>query len=272
MKTSLVLLVFFAFLSTQLNGQKTDDILKEGIFLYHSEQASWHGTDYFLKNFPEKRESIGGYFSYESNGKWVNAFYSKHDDAILARMYFGASPGPVPDSVDIANGKATQLELDLISILSDAKQRVFNNEDRFFKFYENTSFNFIPVVKGKEKKVYLLTASTRSEVVFIGNDYLLSYNQKNIFKKKKRIHKSLIELPVKDDEGNLAIATFHSHVVSDHIDPTDICTLLLYREYSGWKQHYVVGKKYVSIFDPEKETLVVMKRKAWEKILEAGGN
>ncbi len=50
----------------------------------------------------------------------------------------------------------------------------------------------------------------------------------------------------------------HSHVISDLINPTDICTLLLYKEFVDWKTHYVMSKKFVSIFDLEKETLSVI--------------
>jgi len=38
--------------------------------------------------------------------------------------------------------------------------------------------------------------------------------------------------------------------------------LLLHKDYVEWKQHYVMGKKYVSIFDMEKETLAVLTLKA----------
>jgi hypothetical protein len=40
----------------------------------------------------------------------------------------------------------------------------------------------------------------------------------------------------------------------------------LYKEFVEWKQHYVVSKKYVSIFDLEKEELMIMTKEAWDKI------
>jgi len=133
--------------------------------------------------------------------------------------------------------------------------------------YENTSLNFIPVITKKEKKVLIVTGPQTSGVVLLGNDYVLKYNKRNKFKSKKKIHNTLIELPygTKDNE-NRTVATMHSHVVTPYITSTDICTLLLYKDYVGWKTHYVIGKKYVTIFDLEKEALAVMTTKAWKKI------
>lgn len=58
----------------------------------------------------------------------------------------------------------------------------------------------------------------------------------------------------------------HSHVLNDLFTYTDICTLLMYKEYVEWDTHYIIGKKYVSIFDLKKETLITMKLKAWKKM------
>ena len=41
---------------------------------------------------------------------------------------------------------------------------------------------------------------------------------------------------------------------------------ILYKDFVEWKQHIVISKKEVSIFDLEKELLFTMKRKVWDKI------
>ena len=62
------------------------------------------------------------------------------------------------------------------------------------------------------------------------------------------------------------LTTMHSHIVTDPISSTDICTLLLYKNFVQWNQHIVMSKKKVSIFDLQKETLFIMSKKAWDKI------
>ncbi len=159
--------------------------------------------------------------------------------------------------------------MELIIIRQDAIRQVSENKDDFFTFYENTSLNFIPLVRNGKKQVFILTGSKVSNAVNIGNDYLLTYNKKNKLIKKKKLHNTLLQFQGKsDDPENPIVSTHHSHVLSDIITSTDICTLLLYKDFIEWKQHYVISKKYVSIFDLEKENLVVLTRKAWDKIAE----
>ncbi|MCK6607990.1 MAG: hypothetical protein L6Q46_06735, partial [Flavobacterium sp.] len=65
-------------------------------------------------------------------------------------------------------------------------------------------------------------------------------------------------------------ATMHSHLpeTGEFITSTDICTLMLYGKLYNLKEHFVISEKYVSIWDCEKDTLNVMTREAFEKMLE----
>ncbi|MFW5804614.1 MAG: hypothetical protein ACOCWG_05235 [bacterium] len=265
-KRTLILIAFCISLIT--NGQDSDEILAEGKLLYRLEKASWKGTDDFLSRFPDKRNLIGGYLSYESDShKIANIFFSSvNNDSLLVRYLFDSIPDS-PLQIDTINLKITEHEKDLIEIRQDAIQRISNNSDNFFTFYKNTSLNPIPLITNKEKRVFILTGPQISNVVIIGNDYLLEYDKQNKLKDKIQIHQSLLQYPYKsDDPENKLESTYHSHVVSEYINSTDICTLLLYKDYVEWKQHYVMSKKYVSIFDMEKENLVIITKKAWDKI------
>jgi hypothetical protein len=261
---SFLLIINFASLFAQPNGDK---ILKEGQLLYRLERASWYGTDYFLAKLPNKRDKIGGYLSYEGEDRLVyNIFFGKDKPYhILARFQFDSLPKQSPILVDTVNMEASQKETDLIIIRQDALEKISTNADRFFSFYKNTSYNIIPLITKAERKVYSITGPQESGVVLIGNDYLFQYDLNNNFISKKKIHNSLIRLPARMDSHD-AVATMHFHVISEIIDPTDICTLLLYKDFVEWKQHYVISSKYVSIFDLDKENLVIMKKKDWEKM------
>ncbi|WP_445749944.1 hypothetical protein [Polaribacter sp.] len=248
---------------------ETKKILKEGKLLFRLEKGSWYGTDDMLARFKNKKDSIGGYLSYENSKNRINTiFFSRFDSSkILLRYEFDSLPKPKPIKIDTLNNIATDLEKSLIKIRQDAKDRAYSNEDKFFSYYENTALNFIPVINENGRNVFILTGPQVSGVVLIGNDYKLDYNVKDEFVKNMKIHNSILQFPyTSENKENPTVSTYHSHVVTEYISSTDICTLLLYKDYVEWNQHIVMSENEVSIFDLEKESLFTMKRKAWEKI------
>lgn len=268
-KAILILLLFSSTLIYSQN-KETENILNEGKLLFRIEKGSWYGTDDMLARFKTKQDSMGGYLSYKTaNNKIKTIFFSRfNSNKILIRYEFDSIPKPKPTKIDTVNSKASNLEKSLIAIRQDAKNRAYsNNTDSFFKFYENTALNFIPVITNKERNVFVLTGPKVSGIVLLGNDYKLSYNKKNEFIKKEKIHNSILQFPyTSGDKEKPTISTIHSHVTSKYISSTDICTLLLYKNFVEWNQHIVISKKEVSIFNLEDESLFTMKRKAWEKI------
>jgi len=242
-------------------------ILNEGKLLYRLELGSWYGTDNLMSKLTTKKDSIGGYLSYVNLENRINTifFSSTNPNYILVRYEFDSLPQPEPLKIDISNHGATDLEKDLISLRLDAVARATANKDKFFSFYENTSLNFIPIINENERAVFVLTGPQNTDAILLGNDYKLFYNKKNKFVKNENIHNTLIVLPT-DNEENTVVTSMHSHVLSDYISSTDVCTLLLYKNYASWTQHIVVSANNVSIFDMEKETLFIMTADAWEKI------
>ncbi|MGS2761209.1 hypothetical protein [Sinomicrobium sp. M5D2P9] len=267
-KPFLICLTLYSVITFAQN-KETDKILEEGKLLYRLEKGSWYGTDDMLARFSTKKDSIGGYLSYETSDNKINTiFFSRFNpNKILIRYQFNNIPKPEPINIDTLHQDATKLEKDLIAIRQDAGNRTMKNADSFFSFYENTSLNIIPVINADEKKVFVLTGPQISGVVIIGNDYILNYDKNNNFRNKSKIHNSLLQFPYKsENEKNSLKTTYHSHIITEYISSTDICTFLLYRDYVEWKQHIVISKKEVSIFDLENETLVTMKKKNWEKM------
>jgi len=269
MKKIIIALLLLASSLIYSQNKETEKILSEGKLLFRMEKGSWYGTDDMLARFKTKKDSVGGYLSYETDDNTINMiFFSRFDsDKILIRYEFDSLPKPEPIKIDTLNQNATNLERNLISIRQDARDRAYANEDKFFNFHDNTSLNFIPLIADKEKSVFVLTGPQVSGIVLLGNDYKLSYDKKNEFKKKEKIHNTILQFPyTSENKENPTVSTIHSHIITEYISSTDICTLLLYKKYVEWNQHIVMSEKEVSIFDLEKESLFTMKRKAWEKI------
>ncbi len=268
-KRILLLILFLA--NTLLFAQKPDSqsLLDEGKHLYHLEKASWYATDIFLADYPQLKDSLNGYLSYQTEDGNVNTiFYNLSGSGkILARYEFASTSYQDPVSVDINHFQPTDQEKDLIALREDALNQIKTNPDRFFTYYKNASFNLDPVITPTERKVYVLTGPQVDGVVLIGNDYLLTYNNKNELTAKAKLHNSLIHLPCKAEKTDKPlVSTMHSHVVTDCITPTDICTLLLYKDFVEWTEHTVISKEYVSILDIKNEKLTILTRQDWDKM------
>jgi hypothetical protein len=261
-----LILLSFAGIS---QNRDAEQVLEEGKHLYRLEKAAWLSTDHLKEHFSGKWEGLKGYVSYEEKGEVITLFYQEGLQArVLVRYHFSFQPAPQLEKVDTLNQLPTFYEEELIRLRERAIYEVYEKGDGF-AFYENTSFNFIPLIQNGKKQVYILTGPQVPDIVILGNDYLLTFNKKNKLKSRKKLHNSIITLPYTGEEADETIEqTYHTHVISDLIDVTDVCTLLLYKDYVDWKQHTVIGKKYVSFFNLEEETLAVLKRKAWDRIMD----
>jgi len=154
--------------------------------------------------------------------------------------------------------------MDLCIIRKIALQEM--NQDTLFKRYNNTNLNPIPIITNNSRKVFVLTGPQISGVVILGTDYLLTFDKNNKLKSKKSLHKNIISIEYNEDTKGAV--TMHSHLKStgDLITSTDLCTIMLYEDYADWKQHIVISKKNVSLWDCEKDKLLIMTRKDWDKI------
>ena len=165
----------------------------------------------------------------------------------------------------------TALEKDLHLIRELTMAEI--NSDTLFNLYENTNFNLIPLINGKERKVYVLTGPKTNGVILFGNDYLLTFDKKNKLTSKKALHQNLIPIYYGGEEENnkKVEGSIHNHSAEtgDFITATDICTIMLYEEIAKWKTHSVVSEKYLSRWDCERDELVVISMDLIRKINES---
>lgn len=257
-------------MSIALYGQSNEEkeTVKEGNMLYRSEMASWYGTDIFLEKFKDKQKNTGGYFSYIDQNRAVCVFFSNaQTPQIIATFTFDSTYNVNTAIINSQEREMTKHEVDLLKIREVALTRL--STDKYFEFYQDMNPNVIPVVDDKGKRVYILTASKKAGIVVFGNDYLLTFTNDNNFKSQKRLHNNIITLEYEEDNSD-ARWSMHTHTkeTGDLITATDICTLMLYEKYANWGQHYVISDKRVSLWDCKKDELVIITRKAWDRIYE----
>lgn len=244
-------------------------IVAEGKLLYKSEMASWHGTDLFLEKY-KNREDIGGYLSYSENDTTKCIFFNKDDHPkVIGTISFNDSFDIKTADVDLLPRNFSKRENDLYQIRKIALNEL--RTDSLFKFYENTNPNLIPLINGREKKVYVLTGPKQSGVVIFGNDYLITFDESNKITAKKQLHKNILPIAYGNNaEGQRIEGSMHNHLpeTGDFITATDICTLMLYGKIAKWETHSVVSQKYLNIWNCETETLNVIPIETVKKIIE----
>lgn len=246
----------------------TEPIVNEGKAMYRSETASWFGTDIFLEVY-KNRENIGGYFSYPDKDLTKCIFFSRTDNPkVIGTISFDSTFSSTTAKTDLAERDFSELEKDMYLLRKAASDLV--RADTFFKHYENTNLNLIPMTGNGEKKVYFLTGPKNSGWVIFGNDYLVTFDDGYRVKEKKMLHRNIIpiEYGKKPEKADEIFSTLHSHKgeTGDFITATDICTLMLYAKFAGWQQHYVVSEKFIGIWDCEKATLLTLTMEAWDRI------
>jgi len=265
--------ILFTLLSLNVFGQdnpteQSKPIVAEGKRLYKSEMASWYGTDIFLESYKD-RANVGGYFSY-SDGDFAECiFFSKSDKPkVIGTISFDSTYNTKTAKADLTERDFTTNESDLFTIRKIALTTI--NSDTLFKTYKNTNLNLIPIINNGEKKVYVLTGPKENGVVIFGNDYLMTFDKDNILIGKKQLHKNIISINYgrKEEEGKEIEGTIHSHLpeTGDFITATDICTLMLYEKFAKWKQHSVVSKNYLNIWNCLTDQLVVIPMRTIDKI------
>ena len=262
--------IFFLLASLIVSAQNLEKVAKEikeeGVELYRSEMASWYGTDVFRANY-NKMENVGGYFSYIYENVPKCIFFSKNNK-VLATISFPTNYNPKDAKLDLTERDFTTIENDYFKIRQSARERI--TSDTIFKHYKNTNLNLVPIIKNNIKKVYVLTGPSENNVVVFGNDYLITFNDKDNIQIVEKLHKGIIVQNINDEKVGKTIGGAHSHVLENWltITPTDICTLMLYYKFTNWDDYTVVSKEYVSIWNGKLNNLTIMKEKKFKKMAE----
>lgn len=244
-------------------------IMEEGKRLYHSEMASWYGTDVFLDRYKDQRENIGGYFSYSTEGTHKCVFFSKGETpTVLATITFDSTFAVDKAQADASSRGFSSLENDLFTIRKKALEDV--NSHKLYETYNNTNLNLIPLIHGGERKVYILTGPQVGGLVIFGNDYLLPFDSGNNLVSRRKLHKSLIPVEYGKEKDKQQVGAVHTHLpeTGDFMTPTDVCTLMLYAGKAGWAQYYVASQNYFSIWDVKTSRLTSLTNEAMNRLSE----
>ena len=196
-------------------------ITERGRLLYEYDQAAWHASDAVQMANPKNVEGQR-YIARKENGKWTVVFGKLSED----RSQF-----------DISYEADEQATLRQFAVRQEPVER---QDEGFFLFAAraievamkdfgaaNRPYN-VAVLPAPEEQlyVYLYPAQTKARVYPLGDDarYLLSTDGTRILE-KRQLHKTIIEnQPTK--QMKKAVAGYHTHVLSDVPEDTDVFHVL----------------------------------------------
>ena len=231
-------------------------IMAEGKALYHSEWASWYGTDIFMEKCADKRDKIAGYLSYDNGTGLINIFYSKDaEPQVLSTINFGYNFDETQYTLDTIKRVFNTQEKELYTIRKVAINRM--ETDTTFKWYNNVSLNPVPFIYKNKKRVYVLSGPKVNGVVVFGNDYQIDFDKKSSITAVTKLHNTIIPAyynSSETDSAKIQVAAMHNHLKGkdEFITVTDVCTLMLYGKFTTWNSHIVISEKYVSLWDVKK--------------------
>ncbi len=241
-RTLLVLLV----LSLPMFAKKNEsapimtDITARGRMLYEYDQAAWHATDAVQMLHPPK-EFLGMYIARKSDsGAWTVVFGHLSDKRDQFLIGCEATQGPtlqqfIPKKLDVPRPDTSSYLFAARAI--DTALHDFHGEKRPY------NLAILPA-PSDQFYVYIMPAQTQAGVYPLGGDvrYLLSPDGNTIVD-KHQMHQTIIENRGDVPKGTTPAAGYHSHVVSDVPEDTDVFYVLTRKpsqpEYVGGKDKKV---------------------------------
>ncbi|MCB2379456.1 hypothetical protein LGH70_17800 [Hymenobacter sp. BT635] len=246
------------------------NILQEGLALYRSERASWVATDLLMARKPDLADVVG-YLSYAEGDSLRTVFFQQASDTapLLARYIFSFPQGAIEPRAgrQLKTRPASATEQKLFTVRRHVMGELTAHKvaGAPYDFPENTHPNVAILEQGNTIRAYVLTGPQQGGVLPIGNDILMQIGRDLQVRSVERLHTSY--LPMKLPEGQQVTTGMHSHLPAHpYITATDICSLLLFQDAFPVPRHLVVGREYVSIFDASTQSVVILTKKAYEKM------
>ncbi|NDV79397.1 hypothetical protein D0T57_10480 [Dysgonomonas sp. 511] len=217
--------------------QKLDSILREGELLYKYERAAWSSTDYANSNeFVKKYYS--GYFVYQDGKKIKGIIFDENTEDCVAEYVFGKN-FDAPEEVIVDRRRLTQEEKKLIKTRTAILQQL---SDPKYKLTvpDGFSLNIILIPGDVQYKLYIITGTSRSDVIPFGNDYLFVANENGEIEEWSKFHSRLIPIETVGPNGETVIMPVHSHLkTTPLVTATDICTFRLYAPFHNMQEFMV---------------------------------
>jgi len=215
---------------------KCDSILEEANLLYSYEKAAWIATDLAGEN-KKVIKKMSGYFVRQSNDTLYALMMNKKDECIAEFAFTDDSSDPAKSV--FRTRKLTAQEQKLWSVRNGAIDQILKKPYPV-ESPPGYSLNVILIPDASGYKLYLLTGTSKSNVIPFGNDYLFWLDPEGKIESMHKFHSRLIPAETRGPDGEQVIKMMHSHLKTEpFITATDICTFKLYARLYGLNEFSV---------------------------------
>ncbi len=203
--------------ATELNA-----ITERGILLNEYDQAAWHASDAVQTANPKTTEGQR-YIAKKENGKWIVVFGKLMVDKSLFQIYYEAAQRAKPQEFSVSAENAARADNGFFLFAARAMELALHD----FRG-EKRPYNVAVLPAPQDQLfVYIYPAQTNPRIYPLGGDlrYLFSADGTKILE-KRQLHKSILESGPPRDKGKKVVAGFHTHVLSDVPEDTDVFHVL----------------------------------------------
>jgi hypothetical protein len=195
-------------------------ITQRGRDLAAYDQAAWHATDSVQMANPKTVQGHH-YLACFENGKWTVVFGSLNADKTEFLISYEARQGERLQSFSVKHRDPAKVDTAFYLFAARALEIAFADFGAGSRPYN------VAVLPAKDHQlyVYLYPAQLKAGTYPLGGDvrYLVSGDGKQILE-RRQLHKTIIETaPAK---GKKTVAGFHTHVLSDVAEDTDVFHVL----------------------------------------------
>ena len=227
-RNCLPICLLLAALSTKASAQKPappsaaelNAITERGILLNEYDQAAWHASDTAQTANPRTIEGQR-YIAKKENGKWNVVFGKLNADKTLFQIYYEAVQQANPREFKVTAETEQRADNGFYLFAAraiDAALKDFQGQQR--------SYNVAVLPAPQDQLfVYVYPAQTNPRVFPLGGDmrYLVEADGIKILE-KRQLHKTILE--TSRMLGKKTVGGFHTHVLSDVPEDTDVFHVL----------------------------------------------
>ena len=202
-------------------AQELMAITERGIALNEYDQAAWHATDAVQTANPKTVEGQR-YIAKKENGRWTVAFGKLSADKSLFQIYYEVAQQIKPQEFKVKEETPERGDNGFYLVAARAIEVALGD----FRGEKRPYNEAVLPAPQDQLFVYVYPAQTKARVYPLGGDvrYLISSDGTKILE-KRQMHKTILETPP-PDKGKKLAAGFHSHVLGDLPEDTDVFHVL----------------------------------------------
>jgi len=202
-------------------AQELMAITERGIALNEYDQAAWHAMDAVQTANPKTVEGQR-YIAKKENGRWTVVFGKLSADKSLFQIYYEVAQQIKPQEFKVKEETPERGDNGFYLVAARAIEVALGD----FRGEKRPYNEAVLPAPQDQLFVYVYPAQTKARVYPLGGDvrYLISSDGTKILE-KRQMHKTILETPP-PDKGKKLAAGFHSHVLGDLPEDTDVFHVL----------------------------------------------